>query len=290
MCASVGSFEDRLQARVSIVVPSYNYHNLTVYLIKSVLNQTFADWELIIVDDCSTDNTPSLLERFCEIDQRIRIIFKRINEGMVNALNDGFRQAHGELIIGMNADDCLTEPTALAKLVKFLDEHPDVGLVYTDNWVTDESGNKIEVFRKQTRVSDDLIKGNPIVTWSCIWRDSIFRKIGRQVEFDMCCDYDLWLKLSEHSRIAHLQEPLFGWYRHNDSLYFRNRPEGSVQELQCLLNARVRRRISGWNREGFCLAVRFKSAKAKLWLYRKLPKFYRVLFFLKYRGSLPISG
>src|SRR5207237_2839986 len=120
--------------------------------------------------------------------------------------------------------------------------------------------------RKPTRDGDDLLAVNFIGTWSCMWRDSVFQKINRRVEFDMCCDWDLWLKLSEHCEIAHLQEPIFGWYRHDDSLYFRDRPKGSVDELQCALNAHRRRNGDRWSSATLRLAVRLYKAKVFLWL------------------------
>lgn len=253
---------------VSIVVPSYNYNRLTELLIKSVMNQTYNNWQCVIVDDCSTDDTPDILRKYCGIDNRLEIIFNHKNLGMAKTLNKGFIRARGEYIIGMNADDCLAESDALSKLVSFMDANPDIGLVYTDNWVIDKEGNKIEIFRKVTSDGDALMTSDFIATWSCMWRDSVFQKINRRVEFDMCCDWDLWLKLTEHCKIAHLPEPLFGWYKHSDSLYFRRRREGVLHELQCLLNARRRRGVSNLTIDGLILVVRLYKARRDLWVHR----------------------
>jgi predicted O-methyltransferase YrrM len=226
------------------------------------------NWQLVIVDDYSTDNTVSILEKYVGVDDRIQIVFKKKNEGMAKTLNDGFKRARGVYVVGMNADDSLAEPSAIERLASFLEQNPNIGLVYTDNCVTDRQGNKIEVFRKVTGTGDDLLGGNFIATWSCMWRDSVFQRIGRRVEFDMCCDWDLWLKLSEHCEIAHLQEPLFGWYRHDDSLYFRHRSKGIVDELKCTLNARRRRGVDRWTPENLRLANHLYRARAALWRHQ----------------------
>jgi len=259
-----------MEPLVSIVVPSYNYNRLTERLIQSVMAQTYRNWQCVIVDDYSTDDTPSILKKYQGADSRLEIIFNSQNKGMAKTLNEGFARARGEYIVGMNADDCLAEADALSKLVSFMDTHPDIGLVYADNWLIDKDGNRIEIFRKPTIEGDALLTGNFIVTWSCMWRDSVFQKVGRRVEFDMCCDWDLWLKLSEHCKIAHLPEPLFGWYRHSDSLYFRARRQGkgAVQDRRCLLNARRRRGISNSNLEGLNIFTLPYRIRIGFWLQR----------------------
>jgi glycosyltransferase involved in cell wall biosynthesis len=258
-----------MQPLVSIVVPSYNYNKLTGMLIETVKSQTYLNWQLIIVDDHSHDDTPAILRKYEAVDSRIEIVLKDANEGMAKTLNDGFAKAGGEYVVGMNADDQLAESTALEKLVAFLENHPQVGLVYTDNVVIDAAGKRIEVFRKKTGNADDLLKQNFIATWSCMWRDSVFQRIGRRVEFDMCCDWDLWLKLADHCEIAHLQEPLFAWYRHDSSLYFRERSKGKVDEAQCELNARRRRGLRPWSAESLRLTRQLMRARVDLWRERR---------------------
>src|SRR5207237_9871195 len=112
---------------VSIVVPSYNYNRLTEGLIKSVQLQTYRNWQLVVVDDCSTDDTVSILKESIGVDDRIQIILKSKNEGRVKTLNQGFKQACGEYMVGMNADDRLADPCAIEKLVSYLERNPTIG-------------------------------------------------------------------------------------------------------------------------------------------------------------------
>ena len=108
---------------VSVIMPVFNGRRYLAKAIASVLAQTFADFELIVVDDGSTDRTPEILARFAENDARIRIV-SRPNTGIVGALNDAIAVARGEFLARMDADD-LCEPERFAKQVEYLRAHPD---------------------------------------------------------------------------------------------------------------------------------------------------------------------
>src|SRR4051794_4532921 len=109
---------------VSIVMPVYNGAAYVAEAVRSILGQTFEDFEFIIVDDGSTDRTPRILHEYERMDRRVRVI-SRPNTGIVGALNDGVAAAEAPLIARMDADDVST-PQRLHRQVEYLSEHPEV--------------------------------------------------------------------------------------------------------------------------------------------------------------------
>jgi len=114
--------------KVSVIIPTYNRANLLPRAIKSVLNQTFQDFELIIVDDGSTDNTRKVVEEFQRKDQRIKYIFQENSGGPAKPINTGIKNSKGEYIAILESDDEWL-PEKLEKQVEILDKFPNVGLV-----------------------------------------------------------------------------------------------------------------------------------------------------------------
>ena len=113
--------------RVSVVIPTYNYGHLLEQSLESVFAQTYKDYEVILVDDGSTDDTPGIAARY---EGRIRY-FRKENGGPSSARNEGIRQARGPLIAFLDSDD-LWLPHKLAVQTAFADAHPEYGLVYCD--------------------------------------------------------------------------------------------------------------------------------------------------------------
>ena len=113
-------------ACISVLMPAYNAERYILPSVLSVLAQTFEDFELLVVDDCSTDRTPDILSSIQ--DRRLRILRNQTNLGIVGSLNRAMAQARGGYIARIDADDyCL--PTRFAKQKRYLDEHPDILLV-----------------------------------------------------------------------------------------------------------------------------------------------------------------
>lgn len=138
---------------VSIVLPTYNGARFIRQSIDSCLRQSFSDFELIIVNDCSTDNTSAIVQEYARIDSRIVVIDNPENLKLPLSLNAGFSAARGRYFT-WTSDDNFYAPEAIATMVKVLDEDPAVGLVYTDYRLVDDEG---VVFG--TRVFRDINKG-----------------------------------------------------------------------------------------------------------------------------------
>lgn len=117
-----------MQPTVSIVLPCYNGADFLAQSIDSVVSQTFVDWELILVNDCSKDNSLEIMQQYAEKDNRIRIIDNEHNLKLPGALNRGFREANGKYLTWTSHDNRMA-PTMLEEFVQYLDANPDKGLV-----------------------------------------------------------------------------------------------------------------------------------------------------------------
>ncbi|WP_246465562.1 glycosyltransferase family 2 protein [Novosphingobium jiangmenense] len=201
--------------RVSIVLP---VHNGAAYLdqaIRSIRSQTFRDFELICVDDGSTDETPEILVRHARSDCRIRVITNRPNKGLPGALNTGFAAARGSLH-GWTSDDNIARPQMLERLVAALDANPDAGIAHANYSVIDAAGAVIG-FQKVGPASEILL-GNRIGA-AFLYREQVTRSLGGYdtglfgVE-----DYDFWLRAARTFRFVTLDEDLYLYRRHEGSL------------------------------------------------------------------------
>ena len=130
--------------KISIVTASYNYENYIKESIQSVLNQTYEDWELIIVDDCSTDNSVNVIKSFQ--DDRIKLFINKQNLGLAKTLELGIKRATGDWIIFLESDDLIT-PDYIAKKIQVILNNKNINLVFNDcDFFGDMERTKIEKF------------------------------------------------------------------------------------------------------------------------------------------------
>jgi glycosyltransferase involved in cell wall biosynthesis len=127
---------------VSVIMPVFNAKLYLSEAVESILSQTFADFELITIDDCSTDGSLEILKSFAEKDKRVLVLDNERNLGVTPTLNRGLATANGELIARMDADD-ISLPERLEKQAAFLKAHPEVGLVSGDALAIDAQGSTI---------------------------------------------------------------------------------------------------------------------------------------------------
>lgn len=201
---------------ISIVLPTYNRAHLLSQAVESCRQQTYPHWELIIVDDAATDETPQLIAAFCARDARIRAVRHDRNRRLPHALNTGFALAQGALLT-WTSDDDLFRPVALERLVAACAAYPDADFVYTDYDVVDGDGAYV-----QTNVAPaphDLIFGKERV--ACfIYRRAIYAELGDYAEdLFLAEDYDYLLRiLNSRFRMMPLHENLYQYRRHSTSL------------------------------------------------------------------------
>src|ERR1700692_2777270 len=184
---------------------------------ESVLAQTFADWELLVIDDGSTDETPDILCSYHSPDRR-GLVMRQAPEGLIAALNRGWAAATAPLIARLDADDS-TLPRRLERQVQYMEQHPQTALLGTWAMAIDESNRPS---RRQLRPPTDraalattLARTNPYIHSSVMLRTEAARAVGGyRRAFEGAEDYDLWLRLADNHDIAILPEVLVRYRRH----------------------------------------------------------------------------
>lgn len=213
--------------KVSVTIPAYNAMEYLPETLENVLRQTYEDFEVIVVNDGSSDETEQWVSQI--EDSRVKLISQK-NQGLAGARNTGISHAKGEYIAFLDADD-LWEPTKLEKQLRVLEENPEVGLVYT--WVAyiNETGEPTgRVFKNQAEgyVWGKLIEHNIVesgsvamVRSSCFETCGLFdRNLGSYIE-----DWDMWLRLATDYPFKVVKEPL---------VYYRQRPGSASRNWEAM--------------------------------------------------------
>lgn len=211
----------RRPGRVSVVLPTYNRADVLERSVESVLGQTFQEYELLIVDDASTDETDAVVDGFD--DDRIRYIKHDENRGAAAARNTGIREAGGEIIAFQDSDDVWHE-RKLEKQVATLEDRPeDVGVVYTgarrefDDSETYIPGDGVEP--KEGDIEKSLLSFNFVTTQAAAVRQECFETVGTLDEkLPALVDWELWIRISEFYEFAYVDEPLVTAYLREDSI------------------------------------------------------------------------
>ena len=232
-------------SKVTIIIPTYNRANKIEKSIKSVLDQTYEDFTLIVVDDCSKDNTEGVVRGFGDE----RIIYHRLpeNRGAGGARNEGARLAETEYIAFHDSDDSWL-PDKLEKQVKYINEHPDVGLVYGKIRVL--SSDKTYVFPNEA-VSGELegelyswlLRRNTIDAPTLFIRKKCFDGIGGFDSTLRCLeDWEFSIRFSKKFKIGYIDDILIDSYVTDDGV---SRNIGSYYETRCKILAQHKEDIIG---------------------------------------------
>lgn len=193
---------------VSVVIATRNYGKYLAGAIRSVLEQTWTDLELIVIDDGSTDDTPQVVRKFAS-ESRLRYI-RTDGLGQSRAKNLGILLSGSDLIAFLDGDDEWLPTKLESQLPLFVDA--DVGVVYSHRVTMDETGNLIERASSpliRGRIYDDLLRANPICFSSVIVRRYVFEAIGMfDANLSLAIDYDLWLRVARHFEFDFIDTPL----------------------------------------------------------------------------------
>jgi glycosyltransferase involved in cell wall biosynthesis len=205
----------RGEVSISVILPTYNRAALLPRSIESVLGQTYGDFELIVVDDGSEDDSAAVMARFA--DKRIRYLRLTRNRGVTAARNAGLAEARGAYIAFQDSDDeWLAEK--LERQRREFEEHPEVAVVYSDMYRVCADG-RILYFRSPTIVCGRLI--NPqtrywqsymLAMQPVLMRRSCFDGLRFDERLVMFEDLDLYLRVAQHYKFLHLREPLVKYY------------------------------------------------------------------------------
>lgn len=205
---------------VTAYITNYNYGRYVRQAIESVLEQTFSDFELIIIDDGSIDDSRSIINEFAN-HPKVRIIFQE-NKGLNRSNNIALRAARGSYIMRLDADDFL-DPNALLVMTKIMEAKPDLGLVFPDYYYVDEDGNILGLERRHDFKDAVTLKDQPAHGACTLIRKRVLIGVGGYSEEYRCQDgYDLWLRFIKKHEVENVNLPLFYYRRHGNNLTENN--------------------------------------------------------------------
>ncbi len=240
---------------VSVVIPTYNYARYLPEAVESVLAQDFRDFELLVADDASPDDTAEVMAEYVRRDPRVRFVRHEKNLGMVENWNWCLAQARGRYVKFLMGDDRLQAPHALGRMVEVLEQHPDVVLVATARLIINDTSQPIDIWNPLGAADTQL----PGPTWirrhlatqvqhlNAIGEPSatLFRRDAAGRGFDpglrQLVDLEMWLHLLQHGDLYYLAEPLCCFRRHSAQQTEVNRAQAlhEQEELQIYLRYQV---------------------------------------------------
>jgi len=206
--------------KISVIMSSFNNVTFLKQAIDSVLQQSYVDFDLILIDDASTDGSTEIIRSSSAADTRIIPIYNKENIGLTKNLNKAITLSKGEYIARMDADD-IALPTRLEKQVKFLDSHRDIDLVGSAAIDINECGIKIQL-RKSPKTHDEIIallpKANPMTHSTVMFRKKSFAQINFYNEsYRTTQDYEMWFRAAGKGLKFHnLQEVLLKYRMDNN--------------------------------------------------------------------------
>lgn len=212
---------------VSIITPMYNSEKFIEATIKSVINQTYKNWEMIIVDDCSTDNSPNIVKPYIENDSRIKYIRVEYNQGVSHARNVALEKANGQFIAFLDSDDIWHEKK-LEKQIAFMNDK-DCVVSFTSYELMDENNERLnKIIRVPENVDyNTLLKGNIL---GCL---TVVVDISK-LDFDIKMsgvrheDYVLWLSILKKGHIAYGIDEVLALYRKSNNSLSGNKLKSAM--------------------------------------------------------------
>lgn len=225
--------------KISVILSSYNYAQYIKETINSVLEQTYKDWELIIVDDGSSDDSAEIIKSYCEKDLRIKFFEHndKLNHGLKETLLLGIEHATGDWISFLESDDYLS-PNNLAKKVEVIKKHPEVKLIFNKVKFTGEeniSKKRLKTLEQtQKKLSKttfpknmfyDFYIDNMILTFSSVMVESdTIKNADFNTPNDSTLDRWLWVHLAYNNDFYYIDEELTRWRLHEQS-YIKSKPK-----------------------------------------------------------------
>lgn len=217
--------------RISVCLPVYNGERFLAQAIESVLAQTYGDFELIVIDDCSTDASPAIAERYAAQDSRIRLLKNESNVGLFQNYNRCLQEANGEFIKPFAQDDLLA-PTMFERMIERFEANPSVALMSVGKRWLSESGETLQSFKLFPK--DTMVSGKEVIRYNLIGLNNwvgepstvMYRAAHKGTGFDTTLfhygDIEYWFRIAENHDYLYLAEELCGFRRHRGSATSKN--------------------------------------------------------------------
>jgi glycosyltransferase involved in cell wall biosynthesis len=215
---------------VSVIVPNYNHASFLKQRIDSILGQTYQDFELILLDDCSTDNSREVIEQYRSDPHVSNVIYGESNSGSAfRQWDKGITRANGEWIWVAESDD-YAEPSFLERLTSEVAQDPDCVLAYSATFWVDQQGqklwetphnDKVNIYNGSDFIRQKMAVCNSIANVSeCIFRRNKFRteESYRYEHMRLCGDWFFYVLLAEQGSVVEIEEPLSYYRQHNSNI------------------------------------------------------------------------
>lgn len=218
--------------KISIITTSYNYSDYLAETIQSVINQSYSDWELIVVDDGSSDNSVEIIESFCEKDSRIKLLQHQNNEnkGLKESILLGIEHASGDWISFLESDDFYRFDN-LSRKIEISKKYPTATLIFNKVKFIEENKLKNILLngfkKKQSKLSQlsyprnmfyDFYINNTILTFSCVMiKAKVLKGMAFETPTDRLLDWWLWVHIAYKNKFYYIDEELTSWRLHDES-------------------------------------------------------------------------
>lgn len=223
-----------MQPLVSIVLPVYNGERFLSASIDSVIAQTFRNWELLILDDCSTDSSPEIAKEYAQNDPRIIYHRNEKNLRLPGNLNKGFSLARGSYLT-WTSDDNMYRPTAIEKMVTALQTHPNAHLAFASCRTIDENDNPVDYISVNER-SKKRIVGTDSVGACFLYTRKAYETVGDyDTEYILVEDFDYWQRIFHHFDTVAIEEILYDYRFHSGALTSTMKQDIFARNLERML-------------------------------------------------------
>ncbi|MEK7131260.1 MAG: glycosyltransferase family 2 protein [Patescibacteria group bacterium] len=223
---------------ISIVTITNNRRKYIAEAIESALSQSFADWELIIIDDASFDNTAEAVAKYTAQDKRIKFIRENINLGITKARNLALRLAQGKYITVLDSDDIWADSNKLQKQYEFLEKNDDYVVVGGAVIVINENGKEVRRYKNpttDTAIRAGILLRNPFLHSSVMFRRDAAVGCGGYGEYTVGEDYDLFLKMGWLGKLANTDDYLVKYRKHDFGITWAKRVRAAKDHLSIII-------------------------------------------------------
>lgn len=273
---------DRAHPAVSIVLPCYNGERFLKQSLDSILSQNKHDWELIIVDDCSTDNSGRIADDYAACDSRISVIHNKQNKKLPASLNIGFAHARGKYFT-WTSDDNIAKPDWLSVLSDYLDANPSTDMVSACTDYMDDNGHVYASMNPRRDIRQLAHICN--IGAAFMYRKTTADKIGKYDE-DMFCaeDYDYWTRIALNGQIDYINNNIYQYRSNPQSLTATQQPR--IQAKTSAIHNKYKNNwiqklnLGWWGKQKLSYLMRDNSLlnPAKIW-YGTAIQFLNILLF-----------
>ncbi|MFA6354747.1 MAG: glycosyltransferase family A protein [Candidatus Paceibacterota bacterium] len=255
--------------KISVLIATYNRSNLISRAIQSVIDQNFKNWELLIADDGSTDDTEKIVRSFAIQDERVKHLKSEHFGRIAKISNFGLRHAKGEYIAILDDDDHWCDPEKLNKQIKFLDENPDYAGCGGGFIVVDENQKvKMKFFKpeKDEEIKKNFLIANPMANSTTMFRLSVAKKVELYDEaLPQFADWDFWLKMGVAGKLYNFPEYFSYYLMWDKSMSFSRQKEASYSAL--IIIPRYKKKYPSY--------LKAKTLVLIYYLYTHLPEFIK---------------